>query len=72
MTVGESIDRYIESTDSVLSPSTISGYKKQRKNTFQGLMDIQLKDLTQEAVQRAVNTMQKPSPPNMSKTPTGF
>ena len=28
MTVGESIDRYIESKDGVLSPSTVAGYKR--------------------------------------------
>ena len=31
MTVGEAIDRYIESKDGVLSPTTVSGYQKIRR-----------------------------------------
>ena len=59
MSLGQAIDRYIESKDSVLSPSTIAGYKKQRRNTFQSLMNVQLRDLTQESIQKAVNNMAK-------------
>ncbi len=57
MTVGEAIDRYIESKDAVLSPSTVAGYRRIRANALQELMEIRLGDLTQEAVQRAVNRM---------------
>lgn len=57
MTVGNAIDRYIESKDAVLSPSTVAGYKRIRKNALQELMPIKLPALTQEAVQRAVNRM---------------
>ncbi len=59
LTVGEAIDRYIESKDSVLSPSTILGYKRLRKNAFQEIMKVKLPVLTQEKVQRAVNAMAK-------------
>lgn len=55
MTVGEAIDRYIASKDSVLSPTTISGYRKIRRNYLQQIMDIQIDRLTREDVQRAVN-----------------
>lgn len=55
LTVGEAIDRYIESKDAVLSPSTIRGYKQLRANAFQELMDKNLSGLTQEDIQRAVN-----------------
>lgn len=55
MTVGEAIDRYIASKSNVLSPSTIHGYKKIRKNNFQKLMDVNTEDITREMVQRAVN-----------------
>ena len=34
MTVGDAIDRYIESKDAVLSPSTIRGYKSMRKTAL--------------------------------------
>lgn len=63
MTVGEAIDRYIESKDSVLSPSTILGYKRIRKNALQELMPIKLPALTQEAIQKAVNKMARDKSP---------
>ena len=59
LTVGQAIDKYIESKDSVLSPSTVAGYKRIRENHFQSLMPLRLSDLTFETVQRAVNQLAK-------------
>lgn len=56
MTVGKAIDKYIDSKSNILSPTTISGYKGIRRNNLQGLMDIKLRDLTNEAIQAAINT----------------
>lgn len=55
MTVGEAIDRYIDSKTAILSPSTIHGYRSIRKSTLQDIMDIKLDRLTQEDVTKAVN-----------------
>lgn len=55
LTVGEAIDRYIQSKTAVLSPSTIVGYKKIRRNNLSSLMPIRAAALTQEMVQRAIN-----------------
>lgn len=55
MTVGEAIDRYIDSKDEVLSPTTINEYRKMRRNYLQSLMEIRIDDLTREQVQLAVN-----------------
>lgn len=63
MTLGTAIDRYIESKDAVLSPSTISGYKYIRHNALQELMGRSLTTLTQEEIQRAVNRMSKEKSP---------
>ena len=63
LTVGEAIDRYIESKDAVLSPSTLRGYKSLRKNVFPPIQDIPLRSLTQEAVQRFINAMAKDHSP---------
>lgn len=63
LTVGEAIDRYIDSKSSVLSPSTIAGYKRIRTNQLQGLMDIPLRSLTQDLVQREINKMAKDHSP---------
>ena len=54
MTVGEAIDRYISEKAKVLSPYTIKGYNTIRKNYFKSLMDINLTDLEQSDIQRAI------------------
>lgn len=59
MTVGEAIDRYIESKDGVLSPTTVNEYRKMRKNYLQSLMTVQIDKLTREQVQIAVNEQSK-------------
>lgn len=63
LTVGEAIDRYIESKDAVLSPSTIRGYKSLRKNVFPPIQDISLHALTQDTVQRFINALAKDHSP---------
>jgi integrase len=57
MSVGTAFDRYIAMKDAVLSPSTISAYRRIRKNHLQSIMGMRLDRLTPEAVQRAVNQM---------------
>ena len=56
-TVGQAYDQYIKIMTGPLSPSTITGYKRLRKNTLQSIMDIRLDKLTQDDVQLAVNEM---------------
>ena len=63
MTVGDAIDRYIESKDAVLSPSTIRGYKSMRKTALLEIEREPLKRLTQERVQRFVNALAKDHSP---------
>lgn len=57
MTVGQAYDKYIKVMTGPLSPSTITGYKRLRKNTFKSLMEIRLDKLSQDDVQLAVNQM---------------
>lgn len=57
MTVGEAADRYIESRSSVLSPSTVAGYKRIRKNLMKDIETVSLVDLSQEKIQRWVNKL---------------
>lgn len=54
MTVGQAIDNYIAEKSKVLSPYTIKGYNTIRKNYFKSLMDINLTDLEQRDIQRAI------------------
>ncbi len=57
LTVGTAIDKYIESKEGVLSPSTIRGYKSVRKNCFPDIIDTNLSDLTQADVQIAMSKL---------------
>ncbi len=55
MTVGEAIDKYIDSKRNIVSPSTLKGYLSIRRNRLAGLRDARLSSLTAETVQRAIN-----------------
>ena len=57
LSVADAADRYIESRSAVLSPSTIAGYKRIRKNLMAGISTVQLADLTQDKIQRWVNSL---------------
>lgn len=72
MTVGEAIDRYIESKDAVLSPSTLRSYKSIRLNSVGKLESILLSSLTQEAVQRHINALAKENTPKYVRNVHGL
>lgn len=52
LTLGEAVDRYIESRAATVSPSTLDGYRRIRKNRFSAYMDTRLDRVPW---QRAVN-----------------
>jgi len=54
-TVGQVVDEYIELCR-VLSPTTVSGYRKIRRTGFQDLMQVRVVDLDEKILQQAVNT----------------
>lgn len=59
LTVEKAIEKYIENKSSILSPSTIRGYKGIKENRIKEIKSIKLADLTQEQVQRWVNALAK-------------
>lgn len=59
ITLGDAIDRYIASKDAVLSPSTISGYKKIQKNNLQDIVNLKLNKINQEIIQIKINALSK-------------
>lgn len=63
MSVGDAIERYIQSKDAVLSPSTIRGYKSLQRTALAGIERESLRGLTQEHVQRLVNALAKEHSP---------
>lgn len=72
MTVGDAIDRYIESKDAVLSPATVAGYRRIRANALPELMEVRLPALTPEMVQRAINRMAKEKSPKSVRNAHGL
>ena len=63
LTVSAAVDRYIESKDAVLSPSTIKGYRQVKDNLMDDIALVKLGDLTQEKVQRWVNGLAREKSP---------
>lgn len=57
MTVADAYERYISAKEGVLSPSTVAGYIRLSRNTFQELMPIPLCKLTNEKIQCAISNM---------------
>lgn len=54
-TLGQLVDNYIASKANVLSPSTITGYRKIRRRHLPELMAMRADDITSETLQFAVN-----------------
>ena len=63
LTVSAAVDRYIASKDAVLSPSTIKGYRQVKDHLMDGISLVKLGDLTQEKVQRWVNSLAREKSP---------
>lgn len=57
LTLAQAYDLYIESKSAVLSPSTIAGYKRSRRNHFAEIMPFKLSKLTSVMIQNAVNSL---------------
>jgi integrase len=57
LTLAEAYERYINSKSAVLSPSTIAGYERSKKNHFKKLMPMKLSKITSKHIQIAVNEM---------------
>lgn len=54
-TLSEAINEYINTSDAILSPTTINGYRIMCRNAFQDIMDIPLKKITNSLLRDAVN-----------------
>lgn len=55
LTVGEAIDRYIDDRDAILAPKTVREYRGYRRNYLQGIMNVKIKRLTADMIQREIN-----------------
>lgn len=63
LTVEKAIEKYIETKSAILSPSTVRGYKGIQESRIEEIKTIRLSDLTQEKVQRWVNSLSKSHSP---------
>lgn len=72
LTVGDAIDRYIESKENVLSPATVRGYRIIREHQLQTIMSCSISELTQDSVQRAVNAEADHSSPKTVRNAYGL
>ena len=57
MTVGECIDEYISLKENILSPTTIAGYRKDRRNSLAPLCNTYIKDLAATDIQAFINRL---------------
>lgn len=71
-TLGQLADDFIENRSTILSPSTIAGYKKIRRTAFQDIVNVRLGILTKEMYQKAVNAYTKGHSPKTVKSAHAF
>lgn len=72
ITVGQAIDKYIESKENVLSPTTIDSYKRVRRNCLQSIIDTPVSKLTSNDMQIAVNLDSSRLSPKTVRNAYGF
>ena len=51
----EAIERYISNRENILSPSTVLGYHRLKKNAYSSIIDMRLGNITKEEIQKAIN-----------------
>lgn len=71
-TVGECIDDYIDSKRNVLSPSTIDGYERCKKNNLLPLCDVPLKKITPLVIQKHINVLSADKSPKTVRNAHGL
>jgi integrase len=72
MTLGEAMDKYIESRSGSLSPTTIRSYKEMRKNCYKQIDTIKLNVITQEKIQGFINDLSKTKSPKYVRNVYGL
>lgn len=70
ITVGESVDTYIENRRNVISPSTLVGYKSARENRFKSIMDKPVSNI--KDWQQVINDEAKRCSPKTLKNAWGL
>lgn len=71
-TVGQAVERYIQSKENILSPSTVKGYYVILNNYLSELMTAKIKDINAETIQKAFNEFAKDHSPKTCKNAHGL
>ena len=71
-TVATMMERYIEERTNILSPTTISGYRRIQRLYFQNIKDKKVSELTTSDVQIEVNAMAANLSPKTIRNAVGF
>lgn len=72
ITFGEAIDRYVQAKSSIISPSTIHGYKSLRRHAFPTIISLPLSALDEETQQRAINLYAASHTPKTVRNASGL
>jgi integrase len=72
MTLGEAMEKYMESKSAVLSPATIRSYRTIIRNYLQVLQTVHVDDLTRDQVQVAINQESMAHSPKTVRNIHGF
>lgn len=70
--LGVILDHYIEAKQNVLSPTTITNYKKIRRLDFQRLMIVPVREMTSERMQVEINIMAATKSPKSVRNAYGL
>lgn len=70
--LGALIDQYIDAKRNILSPSTVTNYEKIRRNDFQRLMTVPVRELTSERLQVEINIMSATKSPKTVRNAYGL
>ena len=63
LTVGEAIEGYIKAKEGVLSPATIRGYDRMRRNNFKTIENYRMRKLTSEDMQLFISGLSREMSP---------
>jgi len=71
-TIGEAIDEYIELKGNILSPTTVDGYRRTKRNDLSSVCFIRLCDFTSSDAQRLVNQLAAKKSPKTVRNAFGL
>lgn len=72
MTIGEMIDEYISNKENILSPSTLDGYRRVKKNNLIELCDYTISEINDVVVQKHFNSLSLTKSPKTVRNAHGL